>query len=230
MSENYTLVKLTPLRKVIAARMADAKRTIPEFRLVLDVEVDALMVLRSSLQARAPGEKVSMNDLLIKACATALTRVPAINIQWTEEGIRQFHSADISVVMAIEGGVSAPIVKGADRKSLRDISREVSSLAERAKRNALRMDEISGGSFTLSNLGMYGIDQFDAIINPPQCAVLAVGAVKPKVLPSTDLTPRVARAITLTLTVDHRAIDGATGAAFLNALKNRIEEPSSLAD
>jgi pyruvate dehydrogenase E2 component (dihydrolipoamide acetyltransferase) len=217
MVEAYTATPLSPIRKVIAARMAEAKRTIPHFRLGIDIELDALLALRKQLSALEPDVKLSLSDLLIKACATALMDTPSVNIQWADTEIHQYRSADISVVTALEGGgLSTPIVRSADSKTIWQISREVKESIARAKKNALRMDEIAGGSFSISNLGMYGIDEFDAIINPPQCAILAIGSAKPRVVVSHEHGTRVATSMRVTLSVDHRAIDGATGAAFLS--------------
>jgi pyruvate dehydrogenase E2 component (dihydrolipoamide acetyltransferase) len=229
LSEAFKIIPLTPIRKAIAARMVEAKRTIPHFHLSSDMELDALIELRKELQEAKPEANPSLNDLLIKACATTLMDAPAINIQWAEKEIHQYRSADISVVTALEGGgLSTPIIRSADSKSIWEISREVKELTARAKQNALKMDEIAGGSFSISNLGMYGIDQFDAIINPPQCAILAVGAAKSRTVVSCERETRVATVLTATLSCDHRAIDGATGAAFLSALRHRIEQPEHL--
>jgi pyruvate dehydrogenase E2 component (dihydrolipoamide acetyltransferase) len=170
----------------------------------------------------------SMNDLLIKACASALMDVPAINIQWVENEVRQYHTADISVAIAVDAGLFMPIVRRAESKTIWDISREVRQLASKAAKKALRMEEIIGGSFSISNLGMYGVDQFDAIINPPQCAILAVGCSKPSVLVSETREPRIATVMRATLSMDHRAIDGKTAAEFLSALRRRVEQPAYL--
>lgn len=229
MAEAYTAMTLSPLRKIIAARMTQAKQTIPHFRVVADIEIDALLQLRAQLQEDCPDAKLSLNDLLVKACATALVDVPAVNIQWAQTEIHQYQSADISVVMALEGGgLVTPIIRRADSKTVWEISRETKELAVRAKCNALKMDEILGGSFSVSNLGMYGIDQFDAIINPPQCAILAVGSAKPRVVVSKNGESQIAMVLKATLSVDHRAIDGAIGASFLAALRERIEQPEHL--
>jgi pyruvate dehydrogenase E2 component (dihydrolipoamide acetyltransferase) len=229
MAEAYTVTALSPIRKAIAACMTEAKRTIPHFRLVMDIEVDALLDLRRQLRERNPKVNLSLNDLLIKACASALMDLPAINIHWAGTAVHQYRTADISVVTALEGGsLSTPVVRRAESKSIWEISREVKALTARAAKSALKMDEIVGGSFSLSNLGMYGIDQFDAIINPPQCAILAVGVAKPRVVVSAERETRIATVLTATLSCDHRAIDGATGAAFLSALRRRIEQPGHL--
>lgn len=215
------------MRKVIAARMVDAAQTIPHFRLTIDVEVDALLKIRKDLRAANSGAP-SVNDFLVKACAGALIEVPALNIQYVDGEIHQFASADISVVMALEGGLSAPIVRGADRKSVWEIAQEVRDLGARAAKNGLKVQEVLGGSFSISNLGMHGIDQFDAIINPPQCAILAVGQARPRVTADSNQQVRVATVIKATLSVDHRAADGALGAAFLASLRRRLENPQQL--
>jgi pyruvate dehydrogenase E2 component (dihydrolipoamide acetyltransferase) len=228
MDETYTVKTLSPMRKMIAARMTEAKRTIPHFRLTAEIEVDALLEARKSLSQLHPGSKPSLNDFLIKACAVALIDTPAINVQWAEGEVRQYHTADISVVTALDDGLSTPIIRRADTKSIWEISCEVKELASRAAKNTLKASEIFGGSFTLSNLGMHGVDQFDAIINLPQCAILAVGAAKPRVVVGASSQMRVATTVLVTLSVDHRVVDGAIGAAFLSALRNRIEQPRSL--
>jgi pyruvate dehydrogenase E2 component (dihydrolipoyllysine-residue acetyltransferase) len=225
MNENYLVRPLSPMRKVIAARMSEAKRTIPHFRLMADIEVDALLARRTQLCRARPGIPLSLNDLLIKAAAHALTEVPEVNVQWAENELHQFASADISIVTAVEGGLTTPIVRKAQLKSIWEISAEVKDLAARAARNELKMDEIVGGSFSISNLGMYGVDEFDAVINPPQCAILAIGAAKSRCVASRDLEPRVATVMRVTLSADHRAIDGIAGAHFLSALKSCIEAP-----
>jgi pyruvate dehydrogenase E2 component (dihydrolipoamide acetyltransferase) len=229
MDDAHTVIPLSPMRKVIAVRMAEANRTIPHFRLAADLELDALMKLRQELQSLRPQEKLSLNDLLIKCCAMALMDSPAVNILWGETELFQYHTTDISVLMALgAGGLVTPIVRAAHTKSVWQISREVKDLAARAAKNALKMTEIVGGSFSISNLGMYGVDRFDAIINPPQCAILALGAAKPRVLASPDRQMRIATVLQATLSADHRAIDGATGAAFLSALRSRVEQPEHL--
>lgn len=224
-SKAYKVTPLSPIRKIIAARMTEAKRTIPHFRLTADMEVDALLALRKELQARNPEEKLSLNDVLIKACATALMDTPAVNIQWAEGQIHQYRTADISVVTAFEGSLATPVIRRADSKTVWEISREVKELTARAAKNALKLDEIFGGSFSVSNLGMYGVDQFDAIINSPQCAILAIGCAKQQVVVSADRETNIATVMRVTLSVDHRALDGATAAAFLSALRRRVEQP-----
>ena len=225
MNEDYLIRPLSPMRKVIAARMSEAKRTIPHFRLMADIEVDALLTRRTQLCRARPGVPLSLNDLLIKACAQALMEVPELNVQWAESELHQFANADISIVTAVEGGLTTPIVRKAQLKSIWEISAEVKDLAARGARNELKMDEIVGGSFSISNLGMYGVDEFDAVINPPQCAILAIGAAKCRCVASRHLEPRVATVMRVTLSADHRAIDGIASARFLSALRSCIEAP-----
>jgi pyruvate dehydrogenase E2 component (dihydrolipoamide acetyltransferase) len=223
---DYTVSPLSPIRKIIGARMLEATQSIPHFRLAAQIELDALLGLRNTLNSATPDAPLSINDFLIKACASALMDVPAVNVQWVKDEIHQYKSADISVVMSLKpGGLATPIVRGADSKSIREISREVKELAARAANNTLKMQEIIGGSFSLSNLGMYGIDHFDAIINPPQCAILAIGTATPRVLATARHGTRIATVLTATLSCDHRAIDGAIGAAFLLALRDRLGHP-----
>jgi pyruvate dehydrogenase E2 component (dihydrolipoamide acetyltransferase) len=224
-NESYTVRSLSPIRKMIAARTAEAKQTIPHFRLRADIEVDKLIALRQASGSSVTDGRVSMTDLLVKACAGALMETPALNIQWMAGEIRQMNSADISVVVALQDGVSTPIVRHADQKTIWEIARETKDLTSRARGNALRAEQIFGGSFSISNLGMYGIPEFDAIINPPQCAILAVGAARACVLPGTQSGTRIASVMRVTLSCDHRAVDGATGAAFLSCLRQQLEEP-----
>lgn len=228
MAEGYSVVALSPLRKVIAARMSEATRTIPHFRLVADIEVDGLLAWRAQLNLEHPDTKVSINDCLVKACGLALMGHPGVNIQLIGEEIHQYHQADISVVMAVEGGLVIPVVRGADRKGVRDIAAEVKAFAVRAAAGRLRLDEMLGGSFSVSNLGAYGVEQFDAIINLPQCAILAVGRARAALTVDERAAARVATLLTVTLSLDHRAIDGATGAAFLATLRQTLQHPEGL--
>jgi len=225
----FRAVKLSPMRRMIAARMSDANQTIPHFRLVASVEVDRLIALRRAMND-ASGDRVTLNDLLVKACAMALLEVPEVNVQWMETELHHYAHADITVVTAVPGGLTTPIVRGADLKSVLEISREIRTLSERAARHALKMDEILGGSFGISNLGMFGIEQFDAIINPPQCAMLAVGKADPRLVVDDEGAMRIANILRMTLSVDHRAIDGATAAAFMSALRRHLGAPKHLAE
>lgn len=228
MSEVYTAKKLSPLRKVIAARMTEAKQTIPHFRLVADIEVDRLMTLRERMNQSDRATKISINDCMIKACASSLMKHPEINVQFLGEEIHEFHQADISIVIAIEGGLVAPVLRAADRKTVHDIAVEVKILAARASAGQLKMNEIVGGSFSISNLGAYGVQQFDAVINPPQCSILAIGCAKPRMVVTDSGQPRVATTIRVTLSVDHRAIDGVAAAKFIATVRQSLEEPDGL--
>jgi pyruvate dehydrogenase E2 component (dihydrolipoamide acetyltransferase) len=228
MGNTFTERPLSAIRKVIAARMVEANQSIPHFRLGVDVEVDALIDLRRRLLQQRSESRLSLNDLIIKGTAAALLDVPSVNVQWVDGVIRQFHTADISVVVALADGLSTPIIRNADTKSVWAIAREVRELVARASSNTLKMAEIAGGSFSISNLGMQGIDEFDAIINPPQCAILAIGRASPHCLVGNDNGIRIANLMRVTLSADHRAIDGTDGAAFLSAFKQRIEKPAQL--
>jgi pyruvate dehydrogenase E2 component (dihydrolipoamide acetyltransferase) len=224
-AEPYQTIALSPLRRVIASRMMEAQRTIPHFHLTQEIELDALLAHREALRSGNPAFRLSLNDFFIKICATALVDVPSVNLQWVDDEIRQYRTADIAVVTAVEGGLLTPIVRNADSKSVFEISREVKELTVRAGKNALKMSEITGGSFSLSNLGMHGVDEFDAVINPPQCAILAVGTAKPRAVVSQRGSLRAATTVRVTLSADHRAIDGVAGARFLAALRRGLEHP-----
>src|ERR1700691_5631255 len=210
MTDAFRVVGLTPMRKVIAARMTEAKKTIPHFRLVHETDLTALGDHRAALKRGKPEVSVSINDFFVKACAKALIDVPALNIQWIEGEIHEYVNAHISVIIAIDGGLASPVIRDANTKSVWDISREIKELAAKANASALKMTEVTGGSFSISNLGMYGVDQFDAIINPPQCAILAIGSARRGMAGSSTSktpTPRPAR---ITLSLGHPAIAGIT--------------------
>jgi pyruvate dehydrogenase E2 component (dihydrolipoamide acetyltransferase) len=226
--QTHTVVELSPIRRVIAARMTEAKRAIPHFRLAADFEIDRLVALRAELNRAEPARKLSLNDFIIKAAALALTEVPAVNAQWQDGRILRFRQADISVVTALPDGLSTPIVRNCQAKSVHDIAAEVKRLAGRAARNQLRMDEIAGGTFSISNLGMFEVESFDAIINAPQCAILAVGAAKLRPVVSDDGTLRVATVLKATLSADHRALDGSTCGAFMTAMRYALGRPERL--
>lgn len=227
MQEDYVVVPMAPLRQAIAARMTEAVQTIPHFRVAAEVDVELLLAARRDFNQPRTDRPVSVNDLLIKACALALLKVPEVNVQFVDGEIHQFRHADISLVVAVNGGLVTPIVRTADTKSLADISNEAHELAERGRVGKLKMREIQGGTFTISNLGGSNVDDFDAIINPPQCAILAVGTAKqrPWVRNGNLCITNVLRVV---LSLDHRVIDGATGAAFLSALAGLLREPQQL--
>jgi len=227
MNQPYRTIPLTPLRNIIAARMTEAKQGIPHYRVSMDIEVDALLALRQQINADNTNSKLSVNDFIIKACANALMEHPALNCQFIGNEIHQYEHADISVVIAVEGGLSTPVVRCVDQKNLEEIAEEVKTLAKRASAGQLKMREITGGTFSISNLGMYGVDQFDAIINPPQCAILAVGAAKLQPVIKGDTVTK-AQVMRVSLSLDHRVIDGATGAQFLSTFVGLLQNPAQL--
>jgi pyruvate dehydrogenase E2 component (dihydrolipoamide acetyltransferase) len=219
-------IKLDGMRRTIAARLSEAKSTIPHFYLRREIELDALMKFRSQLnrELEARGVKLSVNDFIIKACALALRQVPGCNAVWAGDRVLQFKAADVAVAVAIEGGLFTPVIRDADAKSLSAISAEMKDLAARARARKLAPHEYQGGAFAISNLGMMGIENFDAVINPPHASILAVGAGLQKPVVK-DGEIRVATVMSTTLSVDHRVIDGALGADFLAAVKANLEAP-----
>jgi pyruvate dehydrogenase E2 component (dihydrolipoamide acetyltransferase) len=216
---------LTSMRAAIARRLVESKQTIPHYRLVVEVDFSALLAQRAS--HASPAATVSVNDLLVRACALALMRHPLLNSHLVADEILTFPHADICVAVSTDNGLIAPIVRSAESKSPAAIGAETRDLARRARGNALTRDEITGGTFTISNLGMFGIDRFDAIINPPQVAILAAGAVVERVIVRNGATA-LAKLATLTLSADHRVVDGAAGAQFLTTLRGLIEAPAAL--
>ena len=222
-------IALNGMRKTIAARLTEAKQTVPHFYLRRDIELDALMAFRGQLNAKleARGVKLSVNDFIIKACALALQQVPAANAVWAGDRVLQFKKSDVAVAVAIEGGLFTPVLKDAEAKSLSALSAEMKDLAKRARDRKLAPHEYQGGSFAISNLGMFGIDNFDAIINPPHAAILAVGAGVAKPIVK-DGAVVVGTVISVTLSVDHRVIDGALGAQLLTAIKDNLENPLAM--
>jgi pyruvate dehydrogenase E2 component (dihydrolipoamide acetyltransferase) len=227
----HTAVPNSSIRKVIARRLSESKQTIPHFYVVMDFAIDALLKLRADLNAKSPKEKgafrLSVNDLVIKAVAVALRRFPNVNAMWTDEAILQFTDVDISVAVATPTGLITPIIRQADRKGLAAISTEMKDLAERAKTGKLKPEEFQGGGFSISNMGMYGVREFSAIINPPQAGILAVAAGEQRPVVH-DGAVGIATLMTCTLSVDHRVIDGALAAEFMQSLKGIIEDPLSL--
>jgi pyruvate dehydrogenase E2 component (dihydrolipoamide acetyltransferase) len=217
--------KMTSMRSTIARRLLESKQGIPHYRLAADVELTALLARRAAL--RAAGTEVSVNDLLVRACALTLVKHPAVNAQLHGDEVHKFPHADIAVAVATDGGLVTPIVRSADTKSAAQIGAETGDLATRARSGKLAREEITGGTFTLSNLGMFGIDRFDAIINPPQVAILAVGAGADRAIVRGGGVV-VAKVATLTLSCDHRVVDGAVGAQFLQALRQTIESADAL--
>lgn len=232
----FTDTPHTSMRKVIAQRLTQSKQTVPHYYLTAEIQMDAVLALRAKLNAELPeGSKLSVNDFFIKASALALRKVPEVNSSWLEHAIRSYDYCDISVAVAIPDGLVTPVVRDADKTGLLGISSSVKALAEKAKQKKLSPEEYSGGTFTISNLGMYGIRQFSAIINPPQAAILALGAAERKVVPDSGAGKegdaaafKQVTVLSATLSCDHRVVDGAVGAQWLAALKGFLENPMTM--
>jgi len=228
-------VPLDGMRRIIATRLVQAKQTIPHFYLTADVEIGRLIALREEANAAAPKDddgkaafKLSLNDLIIKAWAAALQRVPAANAVWAQDRILRFQHCDIGVAVAIEGGLIAPVIRRAEMKALSAISNEMKELAARARARKLTPDEYQGGSSAISNLGMYGVREFAAVINPPQATMLAVGAARRQAVETEDGGVAFASVLAVTLSCDHRVVDGVLGAELLAAFKSFIEHPVTM--
>ena len=228
---DYEEVALDGMRKTIAARLTEAKQTIPHFYLTMDVELDTLLKLREEANTGAPVKggqaayKLSVNDLVIKALALALQRVPAANAVWAGDRILRFKHSDIGVAVAIDGGLITPVIRNAEQKSLSAISNEMKELASRAREKKLKPAEYQGGASAISNLGMYGVREFSAILNPPHATILAVGAAQRRPVESEDGGIRFVSQMSVTLSCDHRVVDGALGAELLGAFKQLLEAP-----
>ncbi|UFN50799.1 pyruvate dehydrogenase complex dihydrolipoamide acetyltransferase [Roseomonas sp. OT10] len=228
----HKAVPNSTMRKVIARRLSESKQTIPHFYVSMDIRLDALLKLRADLNARSPKDgagayKLSVNDLVIKAAAATLRKYPSVNAAWTEDAILQFDDVDVSVAVSIPEGLITPIIRKADQKGLATISNEMKDLAARAKSGKLKPEEFQGGGFSISNMGMYGVKDFAAIINPPQAGILAVSAGEQRPVVQ-DGQLAIATVMTCTLSVDHRVIDGALAAEWLGAFKAAVEDPLSL--
>jgi pyruvate dehydrogenase E2 component (dihydrolipoamide acetyltransferase) len=228
----HTAIPNSSIRKVIARRLSESKQTVPHFYVTMDIEIDALLKLRSQLNATSPKDgpsafKLSVNDLVIKAAAVALRRLPQVNATWTEEAILQYHDVDISVAVSIPDGLITPIIRKADQAGLASISNQMKDLAARAKSGKLKPEEFQGGGFSISNMGMYGVSDFSAIINPPQAGILAVSAGQQRPVVK-DGALAIATVMTCTLSVDHRVVDGALAAEWIATFKKIVEEPLSL--
>jgi len=215
--------KLTGMRKAIARRLTESKTTVPHFYVTAHCRVDRLLALRAQVNEAAP-RKVSVNDFVLKAVAGALVEVPAANAIWGGDHLRRFTGADIAVAVAVEGGLLTPVLRGVDRMSLVEVSATVAELADRARAGRLQQHELEGGSFSVSNLGMYGVDEFSAILNPPQSGILAVAAAKQQPVVD-DGVLTIGTVMTVTLSADHRVIDGAVAAEWMAAFRRRIENP-----
>ena len=221
----FTDIPLTGMRRAIARRLTESKTTVPHFYVTAHIRVDHLLALRAEVNA-ATERKVSVNDFVIKAVAGALVDVPAANSIWGGDHIRRFDGVDLAIAVAVEGGLLTPVLRSVDTTSLTGISAQVAELAERARAGRLRQEELEGGSFSISNLGMYGVDEFSAILNPPQAGILAVSAAKQQPV-VVDGELAVGTVMSVTLSADHRVIDGAIAAEWMAALVRRIENPVS---
>lgn len=229
--QEFYAVKNNNIRKVIAKRLLESKQNVPHFYLSCELNISKLSELRAALNEVAPHDengnpfyKISVNDLIIKACAMALHKVPEANSAWSDEAVLIYNNVDISMAVAIDGGLITPIIKNADQKSIQAISKEAKQLAKKAREGKLQPEEFQGGSFSISNLGMFGIDNFAAIVNPPQSCILAVArAVEKPIVEHGQI--KIASMMNVTLSSDHRSVDGAVGAEFLKALRRFIEHP-----
>ncbi len=225
-SSSYVTVPHTGMRRAIARRLTESKSTVPHFYVTADCKVDALLELRKSINESSP-VKISVNDIVVKAVASALMDVPESNVVWNAEAMHKYESADIAVAVTTDGGLLTPVIRGVEKRSLSNLSMEISELAGRARAGKLRQEELEGGSFAVSNLGMFGTKEFTAILNPPQSGILAVGAASPRAI-VVDGQIVVANIMTVTLSADHRAVDGALAAQWLAAFVKRIENPLSM--
>jgi pyruvate dehydrogenase E2 component (dihydrolipoamide acetyltransferase) len=225
-SSGYVTVPHTGMRRAIARRLTESKTTVPHFYLTADCKVDALLELRKSINETSP-IKISVNDIVVKAVGSALMDVPESNVVWSPEAMQRYESADISIAVTTEGGLFTPVIRGVEKRTLSNLSMEITELASRARAGKLRQEDLEGGSFAVSNLGMFGTKEFSAILNPPQSGILAVGAASPRAIVE-DGQVVVANIMTVTLSADHRAVDGALAAQWLSAFVKRIENPLSM--
>jgi pyruvate dehydrogenase E2 component (dihydrolipoamide acetyltransferase) len=228
---SYEAIPNDGMRKTVAARLTEAKQTIPHFYITMDCRIDAMLAAREQINAAAPKDKdgkpayrLSVNDFVIKAWAAALQKVPAANATWAVDSILRHHHSDVANAIAIPGGLFTPVIRAAESKSLRQISEEMKDFAGRAKTRKLKPEEYQGGTTSISNLGMFGVKQFEAVINPPHGTILAVGAGEERVYVD-EGAMKVGSFMTVTLSCDHRAVDGALGAEALAAFKGLIENP-----
>jgi pyruvate dehydrogenase E2 component (dihydrolipoamide acetyltransferase) len=224
----YEDVRISQMRRIIAERLTESKQTIPHYYLTVDCNIDQLLASRAQLNARPNHEKLSVNDFIILAVARSLRDHPQVNSSWIGNNmIRLYNTVDVSVAVALDDGLVTPIIRNADEKSIDAISAEMKQLADKAKKGRLAPEEYQGGAFSISNLGMFGIKQFEAVINPPQSGILAIGAGEPRPIVK-DGQVVVATIMTITLSGDHRVVDGATGAKFLTSVKGYIEAPVTM--
>jgi pyruvate dehydrogenase E2 component (dihydrolipoamide acetyltransferase) len=223
----YTERPLTAMRRVIARRLTESKQTVPHFYLTVDCEIDELLKFRAELNAKSDAYRISVNDFVIRAAALALRQVPAANASWSDEAILLWDTVDIAVAVALDDGLITPIVKNADRKGLATIANETKDLAARARAGKLKLEEFQGGTFSISNLGMFGVRDFAAVINPPHGGILAVGSGEQRPVVKNGVLA-IATVMSCTLSCDHRAVDGAVGAQFLAAFKKLVEDPLTM--
>lgn len=224
----YDEVPHSPARQVIARRLGESKRTVPHYYLAAHCRIDALLGLRAELtEGLDAGPAPTINDFVVRAAAVALRKVPEANVSWTDAATRRYRRVDLAVAVAADSGLVAPVVRDADRKGLLELAAELRDLAARARAGRLRPEEYQGGTFTVSNLGMYGVDEFYAIVNPPQAAILAVGAAGPRPVARAGAV-EVGTVMTCTLSADHRVLDGALGARFLSAFRGLVERPVTM--
>ena len=225
-ASGFSEIPHSSMRKAIARRLTESKSTVPHFYLKADCVVDKLLEARAQVN-EGLGIKTSVNDWVVKAVAHALIKVPGSNVIWTDKAMRQFDHADISVAVATEGGLYTPVIRGVDQLSIPEINTQIRTMAEKARGGTIKQEEIEGGSFAVTNLGMFGTEEFSAILNPPQSGILAVGAAREKAI-AVDGVLQVAQVMTVTLSADHRAVDGALAAEWMVAFKSAIENPLSL--
>jgi pyruvate dehydrogenase E2 component (dihydrolipoamide acetyltransferase) len=219
-------VPLSGMRRVVARRLVESVRSAPHFYLTTVVDAEALLAFRAELNQQLGGEgKVSLNDLVVKACATLLRANPELNVSFAGDKLLWHRRVHVGIAVAVEGGLVVPVVRDADQKTLTQVAREAAGLIGRARAGRLAAEDLGGGTFTVSNLGMFGVEQFTAVINPPEAAILAVGAALPEPVATQDGGVQVHRRLRMTLSIDHRALDGATGAGFLQQLKGALEHP-----
>ena len=220
----YTEIPHTGMRRTIARRMVESKQNVPHFNLTVDCEIDALLKMRSELNAKSDAFKISVNDFVIRAASLTMRKVPRANASWSDEAVLLWKSVDCAVAVALPDGLITPIIKNADQKGLSTIANEMRDLATRAKSGKLKLEEFQGGTFSISNLGMYGIKDFNAVINPPHGVILAVGAGEPRAIVKNGALA-IATVMSCTLSCDHRVVDGAVGAQWIAAFKKMIEDP-----
>jgi pyruvate dehydrogenase E2 component (dihydrolipoamide acetyltransferase) len=224
---SYEIVAIDSMRRTVARRMAESMRTIPHYYETIDCRIDALVALRKELNARSKDYRLSVNDFVIRAAALALKRVPEVNASWSETGILRHKHADVAMAVALESGLITPVIREADNLGLAEISRQARDLAKRARDRKLKPEEYQGGTFTISNLGMFGIREFTAVINPPQAAILAIGRAEPRPIVKEGAVA-IATMMTCTLSSDHRLIDGAVAARFLDIFQRLVEDPMTM--